>query len=236
MSDRLLENNLWRKRLANDVPWMRSRERENKLVVYRTGEEYVKVLYGLRYLLDYVRNNSDRTESRLVLDLGAGITKGISQIAKSSLGLDIDFQATVLRRNPRIGEHLGFDKIHVTPFERLRGVKPNSVAAVISVFGLGYATSPEQAVERIDEVLCPSGVIKSNFQDEKYAVVKFREHQHFTEIWKQLGYDIATMNNPEEESVIVVAVKPPVIIPAKTILESDFADWKIQKQVLGENK
>jgi len=106
----------------------------------------------------------------LVLDIGAGTTRGISQLEKSSLGSGLSFEAVALSYSPLIKENLGLEKTHITSAESLKGVKNESVAGVISLFGISYCTRPDLAVYSIDRVLLPGGVIKAGFiSSEKTA-------------------------------------------------------------------
>ena len=118
----------------------------------RTGAEYVHALRGLTKSLDYVRRLGS---TNLVLDIGAGSTRGIAEIARSPEASELDFRATVLRYRPEIEEYLGLDRTSVTSAEVLRGIEDTSVGLAISVYSVTYSAIPSAGVKRIDEILVP---------------------------------------------------------------------------------
>ncbi|MBM3261092.1 class I SAM-dependent methyltransferase [Candidatus Kaiserbacteria bacterium] len=186
-------------------------DQEPFYTINRDKEKYLEKLLGYVAFLDYVKTLS----STVVLDVGAGTTRAISEIAKSKAGAGLDFKATVLNRNPAIEENLGFENVHVTSVETLRGIADQSIGGIIAVFSLPYVVSPALAVTSIDRVLVPGGVIKawlpSEDSTDRKRVEKgttYRSYKEFETEFKKLGYDCEYLERDGLELEVFLAIKP----------------------------
>jgi SAM-dependent methyltransferase len=156
--------------------------------VERSGEEYQAILFGLKNFFNYIRTLK---ESNKVLDLGAGNTRGISEIANSELGKDLDFYGLGLTEFPEVADYLGKEKFIKNSAEKMRDIKDSSVAGIISSFGATtHSLAPELVAEEADRVLVPGGVIK--------YTVRYKEEQDkyfaalYTQLFADKGYDAIT--------------------------------------------
>jgi len=123
------------------------------------------------------------------LDIGAGKTKAISQIEKSKLGKGLEFKATVLAKDKEIvDKYLGSSRTITTSAESLRGVNSESVAGILAMYSITYSYAPRLAIERMDQVLVPGGIIKATFGSTS-PEAKFTSPTEFINAWKDLGYD-----------------------------------------------
>lgn len=159
------------------------------------------------------------------LDVGAGFGEAIKAIReKYREGLDI--YATNLTYNENLVENLGKDKVHVTPAEFMKGFEPQSVTGIIAVASIAYSVSPEFVVQKLNDILIPGGIIKASFRKPHsgyMAEYGFQTHHEFTKRLKQLGYDVAVLND-----YVVLAIKPggPLKVRAKSLLKKDLASVK----------
>lgn len=212
-----------RKAIASQLKQMRLLEKSKAYkeeAWSREIEDYLFCFNGLSGLFKYAKelNNGNR-----VLDLGSGTTKGISQISKSRLGEGLEFEATVLTNRPEVEENLGLKKTHITSAETLKGIKDNSVSVILALNSLAYSATPHIAIERIDKVLVPGGVIKATFQgkniiDNEFAgEYNYQTHDQFTNCLRDLNYDVAVSDSVSEE--IILAIKPGI---RKTLLAQDL--------------
>jgi hypothetical protein len=203
--------------VAKKINSIRTWERkEEHYEVNRGIEDYFTEAKGLAAFFDYLRTVKG---SNLVVDIGAGTTKAISEIANGPIGRGLDFKATVLDKKPQTDLYLGRDKTITTSAEVLRGIQKESVAGVLAIISIAYSVAPELVTKRIDEILVPSGAIKAAFTDGElgYQIAgKFICH------WKELGYDVARNKG------VVLAIKPGegTKITAKEILEKD--NWNMK--------
>jgi SAM-dependent methyltransferase len=205
-----------RSRIAQQIKFIRSAEHrhENLEAAWdRDKLDYFFALNGLSNFFDYAFK-AGRLHTwpwpwpyPQVLDIGAGTTRGIAEIAESEIGNKLVFQATVLTRNPQIEKNLGFEFTHITSAEVLRGFSPESISAVISFNGIAYSAEPEIAARRIDEILIPGGAIKVTFKPKTDNSVPteahlntFSTHDRFSTELKKLGYDVAVINEELQEA------------------------------------
>lgn len=202
--------------------------RSNPIQIYemnRTPEQYAKCLDGYLSSLQYAR---ELNSSNIVLDIGAGTTNAIAQIAQSEEAYGLEFEATVIRYDSSITDNLGFKNksgkkiTHVTPVEALRGVRDKSVALALSVYSVTYSSDPTRAVDGIDRVLADGGIFKGVFNPisglARIDIYSF-DHIPFMERFKILGYDVANCGE------ILLAKKPGgnIGIRAFHLLGSDAA-------------
>lgn len=179
----------------------------------RNGNDYRKYFLGLARLLDYVRTFEDPA----VLDIGAGTTKGISEIANSEEGMGIQFFATVLRKTPQIKQYLGNERTLIAPAETLEGVNDDAVAAVLALQSITYSVAPEMVIDSIDRILKSGGVLKAIFplySDRRYP---FNVFEPFL---RQKGYDICSDQFWSKINMIV-AIKPGGNIGAEELMDKD---------------
>lgn len=199
-----------RNSVAEQIRFTRNLERQSRYTDNDWGrnmEEYLTIFNGLSNLLKHVR----RSGGNLVLDVGSGTTKGISEVAKSKLGEGLDFRATVLKRHQAIGNNLGYDKTFITATETLKGVKDSSVGLVLALNSIAYSASPRITIRSIDRVLVPGGVLKARFNPKDLRrddLPYYKSHDQFSEELRALGYDIYIPDDYSEE--LVLAVKPGV--------------------------
>lgn len=121
--------------------------------INRGRNDYERVLFGIEGLFTY----ASLLPAKGVIDIGAGTTKGISDISKASYGGGFEYLATVLRLRQEIESNLGTSRTLVTPVERLEGVADSSCAVALGVHSIGYSIDPELAMRQIDRVLTPGG-------------------------------------------------------------------------------
>jgi hypothetical protein len=193
-----------------------STETETSFLYYnnkRGGISYAFALGGLKHAFEYAKTLS----SKIILDIGAGKTIGISHIQKSKIGEGLEFKATVLTRDPDIEHNLGFGNVILTSAEVLRGIEPNSIAGIVFVQSLTYTEFPEVVVERIDNILVPGGFVKGQFPafddiDEKDLGRNRLSETLFEQEFEKLGYKIYRANRDTAFSTdcIFFAVKPPI--------------------------
>jgi SAM-dependent methyltransferase len=211
--------------------------------------EYFRELNGLSQLFGYVYQLA---AGGLVLDIGAGTTRGIGEIAKSKLGEGLNFKATVLTRDPRIENNLGFENTHITSAAALRGTAYHSVSAVLSLNGIAYTVDSLMVARKIDQVLVPGGVIKATFRS-KIAPPTFRAlrypfntHNVLSYDLEELGYDVAILNEELQEAYarprevganenVMLAIKPggKASHTARELLASDSGMIDIIKSMDG---
>jgi SAM-dependent methyltransferase len=197
-----------RQAIAEALLWARGMD--HQLGHYQNDADilqYFIKLQGLTHFMDYLKSLG---ENGLVLDIGAGTTKAVSQLEKSSLGNGLSFRATVLSRNREIERNLGYDKVIQTEVETLRGVGDLSVVGVISRSGIDYSAVPAIAVASIDRVLMPGGAIKTcfSYDSEPDEILKDynKTHGRFSEALLNLGYDVAI--SPTFSAIALLAIKP----------------------------
>lgn len=199
-----------RNAVASQLRLMRAVDRGRNLYkADRSASEYVSAFAGLRAFSEYV---SLLGSSKLVVDIGAGTTRGISEFSESQYAQGLSLQATVLSYSDEVEANLGRENTHVTSAEMLRGIADNSVAGILALNSIAYSEDPRRTIERIDQVLVPGGVIKATFDvledngqslntllSEKYG---YKTEALFVRKLELLGYDIYV------DSGMVVAIKP----------------------------
>lgn len=163
--------------------------------VDRPGWQYVGELAGVENLFAYVRN----LPSKIILDIGAGTTSAIAEIADNEMAKGLQFKATVLRSRAEITNNLGSENIHITSAEMLRGIADTSVGAIIAVHSLRYSAAPELAAKSIDRVLVPGGVFKGAKLKDSFGPI--------LDTLSALGYDIAE-HEKWGGADIMLAIKP----------------------------
>ena len=237
MRERPPEKEPGRNALSQQIKKVRAGEWGVKFYkIDRSMSGYILSIGGLRHLLDYVRQ---RGGSR-VLDIGAGTTRGVAELAKSPLGRDLQFEATVMSYHPVIEKNLGGDHTHVTAGETLRGVADNSVDCIIANHSIAYSIDPERVVRSIDRILKPGGVIKGIFgtggkTDPKLKAKGYGPVTPFADALNKLGFAVALHEvQPDDDgntSSIMIAIKPSGDIPrasmiatARSLYESDDRD------------
>jgi ubiquinone/menaquinone biosynthesis C-methylase UbiE len=189
----------------------------------RSGVEYVKQLLGIRYSLEYIRLLNPG-EKAVVLDEGAGTTRGISHISNSVIGSGLDFRATVLSTDSRVLRYLGLDKTRITSIEVLEGIEDNSISLITSVFGgMSNTPAPEMAVEQIDRVLKPGGVLKAKLGRNHYVYQTFLEG---------MGYGV--YEKALDRLLILIAIKGRDALLAEKLFELDKTDYFTQMYSLLE--
>lgn len=248
-----------RQYIASQIRSFREKERSGALEkkwLNRTGTDYIYELRGLKHLFDYVRT----LPSHKVLDIGAGTTKGIADIANSNFGRDLQFEATVLYRNQKeIEKNLGKNKTHSTSAEVLRGSLSNpmnseSYGAILSVMSITYTKDPEKVIKRINDLLIPGGVFKGDFnnKDNFNRAGDMLSPQHFARVFSDLGYkenidfyyknvESENLDNAQElyDNDILIAIKPnptqPNPISAKELYEEDWNNINKASNILKKN-
>lgn len=202
-----------RKKIAEKVRKIRKGERDKILfyIVDRSSKDYQYCFEGLKFFFDYVRS----LKTKVVIDVGAGLTNAINEISKSELGDGIQFKATVLTRKDEIEKNLGLDKVVSTSIETLRGIKDSSIGGMLLGFSLPYVVDPRYALKSLDRVLIPGGVLKAFFQSDGIDSQEYKErgkdfhgYLPFKEILEKMGYDCAVSYNEKSSVVCILAIKP----------------------------
>lgn len=202
-----------RAKVAQEIRWARMADRKQGYQRSRSGEFYVRMLHGLEHFFQFV---GEIKESSVVIDIGAGTTRGISELAVANSKRGLDFHATILTPLREVNSSwvgvskLERSRIHITSAEALRGFASKSVAGIISLHALSYTASPELAVRRINEVLVDGGVVKSTIWTKEEAPAKYDE---FIGTFRSLGYDITTQTAEERGYsprfyTLLLAIKP----------------------------
>ncbi len=228
-----------RSQIAKQVRAARAHESNpgEKYDTNRGMQEYYYALGGLNHYLDYVKT----LKSNIVLDIGACTGRAMHQLSQTSLGDEIDFQVTALKNEKNLRQNFPKGKVHITPVEILRGIQPESVGGVLSMVSITYSEYPKIAIDKINEVLVPGGIVKGAFPPPSNQVGKYglarRGPELFIERLKELGYDVASSNNKFTsyklidknrfvENIIVVAIKPgnPSAPRAEDLINMDIKD------------
>ena len=225
-------NDNWRSVVVDEIRRARRYDKEYGYELYRDLSGYIYELMGVMHFLEYLSSNSSKLRSRRVLDIGAGSCMATSQIRSSLRGRDLTVEATVLRLCRGVEVNFGLKGLHVTSCEVLREIPDLSIAGIISVFGVAYSKVPIQAIFQINRVLVPSGVFKSVFYSERariYDGLTPNVPDDFESALKNHGYDVAVEKHERVGSKVLVAVKPPILIPASELLSLDISDWRSQQ-------
>lgn len=241
----------YRQSLAHDLRRYRaiekqtlSPESELKNRRNRSAELYVRNLQGLEATLEYASHLPVKT----VVDLGAGTSLAAGQLAKSPYGKNLEFIGTGLVPDPAIKENLGSEHYRLTPAETMRGFKPGSVGAFISVFGpLYYSDFQKQVFDKLDELLVPEGIIKLSVMEkipgstaDNIELIATRI-QRITDSFKEHGYDLAMSSwspQPDNGVRVFLGIKPIDTKStfqdgaAESIMRDDFATQETMRETL----
>lgn len=155
---------------------------------------------GLGATFDHVRG----LESKVVLDIGTGTSRGISEMSKSEYGKGLEFKGTsVTALLPEFDKYLGRENITITSAESLQGIENNSIGCVLALHSMSYTAEPQYVVARLNEVLVEGGVVKAVVdQNKRNQHFKEKDARRFVSAFKKLGYSVATSQN------LVLAIKP----------------------------
>lgn len=227
-----------RKMVAERLKKLRAlEEARSPYNIWRDGADYIRVLNGIQHLFRYVRG----LPSKIVLDVGAGTTMGISGVSRDPVGSGLDFHATVLSGNPHIQSNLGKERTHHTSAETLRAFPSESIGCVLGVQSLTYSADPPLVATSIDRVLVPGGVLKTVIRTDRPTF--YHQHEEFPQprVWvealKSLGYDVAELK--DDPDVLIVAIKPGGDprsgTSARGLLEQDFASTRVQLDNYGSS-
>ncbi len=215
-----IKGSLERQEIAKQLATLRVHERADRYTMDRNASEYYSILDGYIQSLFYVKQLGS---SKVVLDIGAGTTKAISEISESpeGKGLELEFRATVLTYTPAIEENLGLVNTHITPAETLSGIDDNSVGLALAVYSITYSVRPDATIDRINDILVPGGILKGTFFSEKEKGVNASIASRITPFQRrlrELNYDIAL--GPNE---VILAKKPGghLAVSAQDLLEAD---------------
>lgn len=225
-----MEVNDWRGVVAKQLLTARRYDRSREYTTDRDLASYVDELQGIQHLLSYVRKNREVLGSNLVLDIGAGIAKGASQLKKSPWAKGLRIEATTLSTNAETRNNFG-GGLHITPVETLRGVNSLSVAVALSVFGLAYSQSPERTVASLNRVVVPSGVVKASFYFRDLdgsAVMHPKTSNKFVHEFERVGWKVYVDRLEQRRFEILVAVKPPFLEDPEVIMKIDREDYPQQ--------
>lgn len=190
-----IEQSSFRNSLARQIKGARAHERGRDPFRYefnRSGREAVLRLGGVEKLIEYVK----KLNSKKILDIGVGTGKASNMIMNMQAAEGLDWHVTALRNDPELRERFEAGKIHITTAETLKGIENGSVAGVIALHSIMYATSPELTIKSIDAVLIPGGVLKATFnQTGKIEIYvqgnTAQDPKAFVDSLRFLGYDVA---------------------------------------------
>ena len=176
----------------------------------RNLREYFIRLHGFQNLFSYIKS----LPCKKVLDIGTGEGIAIAELSKLSMTEGLDFELTALKNVPNLRKNFSKEKIHITGVETLRGIAPLSVACILAVNSVAYSSDPGLAVQQMDEVLIPGGVVKASFYIKSNAPKRYASNlffqgpRDFMYAFKRLGYDVESDLFGEGDTQVVVAVKP----------------------------
>ena len=194
---------------AKKITELRKLERDTETPLYtntRGGAWYIEDFKGVQHLFDYVRT----LPSRIVVDVGAGVLNGVSDLANSRFGKSLTFEATILARPKNMKNPPDKVRIHRTSVETLRGIKDASVGCIIGDSSIAYS-EPSLAVQSIDRVLVPGGVLKATFAKKgsksKAVEMGMKESGVFAEKLRALHYVVKEEPELYGRSIIL-AIKP----------------------------
>jgi SAM-dependent methyltransferase len=153
----------------------------------REGKTYIADLFGLEQLLEYTHTHL----APEVLYIGETIGKAPRDIHETTIGENLNYHVTALRRYPQLQQTVGNERIIQTSAEQLKHVDSNSIGAIISDYALCY-TDPQLAIQQIDRVLQQGGVLKASFDGrDASGVTGFKKADEFENELRARGYDIA---------------------------------------------
>ncbi len=191
--------------------------------------EYQVVLGGLANYFDYIKQNKDRLGSSLVIDVGAGKGVAVRTMKMNPMTEGLSIGATVLKVTNEVRENVGEDLLYATPVEKLRGINDNSVAGIISVYGMAYSQVPSEAVASVDRVLVPGGVVKAVFNHkriESSTNLNQLTPEDFAREFYKRNYDVII---PEYQmSKVLLALKRPAFSTALELFEKDKAVMQLR--------
>ena len=201
----------------------------------RGSNFYKLALAGFEELFSYLKT----LKTGLVLEIGAGTGRALKEIKEMPMAKGLSFRATALYNHPDIRHNLGQEDFTLTSMETLRGIEPESVAGVLSMYSITYAEHPKLAMAKINEVLIPGGIIKAVFPFHGNEVsttsgLVFKRPEVFIKYLIELGYDVSYRDNKfttpflvEEQfyygTSILLAIKPgnPQAPKADSLMDED---------------
>ena len=216
--------------------------RGKRYTMDRTGSEYMSQLLGLEYMFAHLAQQSGPP---VLVDVGAGMTRGASDLASLAEKYGLDMQATVVTPIPMDQKKvLPSDKIHLTSAEYLDGFGKESVRGILSLAAITYSAVPELAVARMDQVLVPGGILKAAFSITDAVCYSpgmyLKNRAPFEKELKNLGYGIGIDDKTSEQFDIVLAVKPGgnPYLSAQALLNYDADDYlgQIHDLVYNDNR
>jgi hypothetical protein len=173
--------------VARQIREGREHDKQKKWKDIRNGAMYSYTLRGVSETFEQVRSFG---QSKVILDIGTGSSKGIQEIAQSPFAEGLSFKATSLTQHEEHGVHLPKKDIILTSAEVLRGVRPASIGCILAVRSIGYTERPTQLIARLDQVLAEGGFIKAVFPSLS-TELKERTGKEFADAFIALGYDVA---------------------------------------------
>lgn len=230
--DNAWDNDPRRNLVASQLMTARHYDRHNGYEVNRYFPEYVEDIRGIKHLLEYVRNNLPRLGSNKILDVGIGRGRATREMSVVPWGEGLVFEGTTVSITEDVVANFGKTGLHITSAESLSGVADNSMAAVLSCFGVAYSKAPDKAIAQVDRVLVPSGVFKAVFYDVRLGVSEVMHPDmpdEFVLALRNSSFDVAVRLSLDEIA-IVVAVKPPVSVAAVSLLTLDANGWRAQAE------
>lgn len=228
-----------RQEVALQLMSTRQLERQQGYSIDRRGELYLAKLEGLECFFHYLKQFK---KSNIVYDIGAGLTRGISEISRMDMAEGLNFLATGLDRPKEVQSWLGNSRYRITSAEILRGIADQSVAGIIALHSIVYSKAPTMVINRINQVLIPGGAIKATFRGSDSDISKdfcqqsnFQYPDEFVQALKLLGYDTALSYCLE--CSILLAIKPGenITISAQKILDYDKQSYSDNRQSLCED-
>ncbi len=172
---------------------------------------------GLEKLFEYIKKLS----SNKILDIGTGNGNAISEISQMPISQGFDIEVTAIRNSNELMGNIDKDRRHITNIERLRGFDGKKFSCILGCNSIGYSTNPKLAIQKLDEILIPGGVIKATFSPsnaseiESYKGISFNKPQKFIDELKRIGYDVAYIDlfffTTEDQRLVnstVLAIKP----------------------------
>lgn len=177
-------------------------------------EDYVEAAHGLEMLVQYVKETDSLP--KMILDIGTGKGRALSELAQTPLGHGLSFIGTSLVPRPEFAHMPDNLQIQIAPAEDLKDIPDQSIGAIMSFAGIAFSNDPETVVANMDRVMADGGLIKATFRgkgsygrewNKKYDAWGYHHHESFSQALGNRGYVVGLLEIKGGDDVIL-AMKP----------------------------